>query len=290
MKKLLFFLVSLIAFSASAQRVTEIDDIWDCPYNHRPIVIDAYASWCQPCRIYSPIVERLAREYAGRVDFYKVDVDNPDAEDFVVRYEINSVPTTVFLWDPLGDATMKSHVERGLMSYDELKQQIEVALSKQFKVDHSRVGLTWVDQDYADDLTCPLGYEARLQPFLGEWRGMEDGAESRLWFERVGDDVEYHGGTLDSDRIGLVGTAFWCALALYFDDGGNLCASDVLPDKPVQIFDLSRNKNGVSYERTFKLISPGNLRMSVKAYNVSDGHVDRNPFKSYTVDYHRVSP
>lgn len=288
MKKLFFLLFALVAFSASAQTVTEIDDIWDVRYNRRPMVIDAYASWCQPCRVYSPIVERLAREYAGRVDFYKVDVDNPDAEDFVVRYEINSVPTTVFLWDPLGDATVKSHVERGLMSYGELKQQIELALSKQYKVDHTGVGLSWSDQTHVSGFTCPVEYESRLQPFLGEWIGREDGAESRLWFEKDGDVVEYHGGTLASGRVDLVGTAYWCTLGFYFDDDGNLCASDVLPDKPVEIVDLPRNKSGILYERMFKVLSSGNLQMSVRAFKLSDGHVDRQPFKSYTVDYRRV--
>lgn len=288
MKKLFFISLASVVFSASAQNVVEIDDIWDIKYQNRPMVIDAYASWCQPCRIYSPIVERLSREYAGKVDFYKVNVDNSDAEEFVVRYEINSVPTTVFLWDPHGDAAVVSHVERGLMSYVELKQQIDQALSKQYKVDHSKIGQTWDDQDYAGDVTCPLGYEASLKPFLGEWKGVEDGADSRLWFEKVGEEVEYHGGTLSADRIGLVGTAYWCTLGLYFDDGGNLCASDVLPDKPVKIMDLAQNKSGISYERRFKIISPGHLQMSVVAYKVRDGHVDREPFNSYTVDYMRI--
>lgn len=79
-KKMLFLLLSLIALSASSQRVTEItgDGV---RYNGRPIVIDIYASWCQPCRIYSPIFERVARAYAGRVDFYRMDCEDPDAVD-----------------------------------------------------------------------------------------------------------------------------------------------------------------------------------------------------------------
>lgn len=79
------------------------------------------------------IIERLAREYEDCVDFYKVNIDNPDAVEFIDRYEVNSVPLTVFLWDPKGDATVKHSVERGLMGYDELKQYIEDILDKQFK-------------------------------------------------------------------------------------------------------------------------------------------------------------
>lgn len=39
---------------------------------HRPVVIDFYATWCRPCKMMSPIVEQLAKQYAGKVDFYKV--------------------------------------------------------------------------------------------------------------------------------------------------------------------------------------------------------------------------
>lgn len=132
-QRIVIFLMAILAIAINGKaEVVEIDDIWDIRYNNRPMVIEAYASWCPPCRAYSPIIERLAREYDGRVDFYKVNIDNPDAEDFIYRYEVSSVPLTVFLWDPLGDATVKHSVERGLMGYDEVKRYIEEALSKHY--------------------------------------------------------------------------------------------------------------------------------------------------------------
>lgn len=59
-----------------------------------PTVVSFYASWCGPCKALAPTMEALAEEYEGKVDFYKVDVENSRAlaNDFRVR----SVPTIVF--------------------------------------------------------------------------------------------------------------------------------------------------------------------------------------------------
>ena len=42
---------------------------------NRPAIIDFYATWCGPCKMTAPIIERLARKYKGQIDFYKVDID-----------------------------------------------------------------------------------------------------------------------------------------------------------------------------------------------------------------------
>lgn len=129
MKQLITSLLFCALALAGNAQVQEISSMGDIKYHNRPMIIEAYATWCQPCRVYQPIFERVAEEYKGRVDFYRMDADCPDAHDTV---EINSVPTTIFLWDPKGDATVKYSVEAGLMSYDELKQYVELTISKQF--------------------------------------------------------------------------------------------------------------------------------------------------------------
>lgn len=56
-----------------------------------PVVVDFWATWCGPCRMMAPQFEQAAREYAGRVQFVKVDTDaNPGLAQ---RYAIRSIPT-----------------------------------------------------------------------------------------------------------------------------------------------------------------------------------------------------
>lgn len=58
-----------------------------------PAVVDFYADWCGPCRMVSPIIESLSREYAGRVKFVKVNTD--ENQDLAERFGIMSIPTVM---------------------------------------------------------------------------------------------------------------------------------------------------------------------------------------------------
>jgi thioredoxin 1 len=56
-----------------------------------PVVVDFWAAWCGPCTVLAPVVEDLAQEYRGKVEFVKLDVDeNPES---VSKYGIQSIPT-----------------------------------------------------------------------------------------------------------------------------------------------------------------------------------------------------
>jgi len=57
----------------------------------KPVFVDFWATWCGPCKIISPIVEELAKEYEGKVDFVKVDVDQN--RELASKYNIFSIPT-----------------------------------------------------------------------------------------------------------------------------------------------------------------------------------------------------
>jgi thioredoxin len=60
----------------------------------RPAVIDFYANWCRPCKMVAPIMEELAIKYEGKVDFYKVNVDNE--KDLASLHAVQSIPLIVF--------------------------------------------------------------------------------------------------------------------------------------------------------------------------------------------------
>ena len=57
------------------------------------VFVDFWATWCGPCSIVAPIVEELAKEYEGKVNFVKVDVDQN--KELASKYNIFSIPTLV---------------------------------------------------------------------------------------------------------------------------------------------------------------------------------------------------
>jgi thioredoxin 1 len=64
---------------------------------HHIIVVDFWASWCGPCRMMAPIIESLAKEYAGRIVFGKLNVDENPATSR--KFGIMSIPTLIIFRD-----------------------------------------------------------------------------------------------------------------------------------------------------------------------------------------------
>jgi len=56
-----------------------------------PILVDFWAEWCGPCRIVAPVLEQLAKDYAGKARVGKVNVDEHSA--IAARYGVQSIPT-----------------------------------------------------------------------------------------------------------------------------------------------------------------------------------------------------
>lgn len=65
----------------------------------KPAIVDFYATWCGPCKAVSPILEDLAKEYAGKIYIYKIDIDKE--QELAGVLGIQSVPT--FLFIPMND-------------------------------------------------------------------------------------------------------------------------------------------------------------------------------------------
>jgi thioredoxin 1 len=63
-------------------------------HNDKPVVVDFWATWCGPCKMVAPEMEKIAEKYAGKVDVVKVDVDaNPGLSQ---AFNIMSIPTIAF--------------------------------------------------------------------------------------------------------------------------------------------------------------------------------------------------
>ena len=67
---------------------------WEYTGN-KPAIIDLYADWCPPCRAIVPIIKSLAKEYAGKVVVYKVNVDNE--KEIASLFQATSIPLVVYI-------------------------------------------------------------------------------------------------------------------------------------------------------------------------------------------------
>ena len=79
------------------------------------VVVDCWAAWCAPCRMISPIIDELAKEYAGKILFGKLNVDLN--RKIPVEYQIMSIPTILIFKDgKLVDRLVGARPRRALES------------------------------------------------------------------------------------------------------------------------------------------------------------------------------
>jgi thioredoxin 1 len=106
---------------AKPKEVTDTTFEQDVLKAANPVLVDFWAPWCGPCRMVAPIVEELAEEYDGKVDFVKLNTD--DNPNTAVKYGIRSIPTLLVFkaGEPVGQII-------GFRPKSDLKQRLDAVV------------------------------------------------------------------------------------------------------------------------------------------------------------------
>ena len=89
----------------------------------KPAVLDFYAEWCSPCQMVAPVLEELSDLFDGKVDFYKINVD--EENELSAHFNIRSIPTLLLVGS---DGAVQRFM--GAMSRERLKTLVESLLKE----------------------------------------------------------------------------------------------------------------------------------------------------------------
>ena len=79
-----------------------------------PVLVDYWAEWCGPCKMIAPVLDEIARDYAGKIKVCKMDVDsNPETPS---RYSIRGIPTLMIFVNGSAEATKVGAVSKTQLS------------------------------------------------------------------------------------------------------------------------------------------------------------------------------
>ena len=91
--------------------------------NRLPVLVDFWAPWCGPCRIVGPSLDKLSSEYASKLKFTKLNVD--DNQEIAAKFDVRGIPCMVIFKDG-------NEVDRIIGAYPEaeLRRKIDLILAK----------------------------------------------------------------------------------------------------------------------------------------------------------------
>ncbi len=103
--------------SRTVTRITQAQFQAEVEKATSPVVVDFYATWCGPCRMLSPRLDKLAGEFSGKIKFVKVNVD--EAQELAERFEVHGIPTLLFF----KNGQLEGRVT-GLLPEEELRSRL----------------------------------------------------------------------------------------------------------------------------------------------------------------------
>lgn len=87
-----------------------------------PVLVDFWAPWCGPCRMLGPVIEEMAKDYAGKVKVCKLNTD--EAQDTAGKYNISAIPTILIF-----KAGKVVNELVGMQKKEELKRHLDAIIA-----------------------------------------------------------------------------------------------------------------------------------------------------------------
>jgi thioredoxin 1 len=107
--------------TANVEHITDAEFDAEVTRSAVPVVIDFYATWCGPCRQLAPTMDSLADQYAGKIKFVKINVD--ESPKLAKQFQVEGIPMLVFLQNGKTAATSV-----GLIAKEDLMLRLDLLL------------------------------------------------------------------------------------------------------------------------------------------------------------------
>jgi thioredoxin 1 len=127
--------------------------------NPRPVVVDLWAPWCAPCRTIKPNLEKLAQEYAGRVDLWEINAD--ENQELLRQLRVYGIPTLISY---SRDEEKVRYV--GAKSQSQLKSLFEALSNGTVPASHGLSGWGRLIRFLAGSVVAGIGWTNHYSSFL----------------------------------------------------------------------------------------------------------------------------